>query len=336
MNPGDGTARSGAWPLASLVQRTMAATRRLGGRTRRPGRGRLAWGLMVLFIAVLVLIVAAPQLLTSVSPVDPSGPSLVGPSAAHWFGTDQLGRDIYARTIWGARPVVLASVSGILIAAITGVAAGVIGGVAPRWLSGVIMRLLDIMLALPALLIALMIVAIVGTGPTSVVVAVGFAYAPAFARVIYGSVRSLRTADYITAARAFGARHAHNVFRHLLPNLATEVVVLVSSSIGWAMLTAGTLSFLGFGVSLPKPDWGVDLAAGGQYLQTAWWISTFPGLAITATILLSNYLGDFVSGALDPKHAVRSARDRRAAVRLRMTEDVVTADGVIDVAARHS
>jgi peptide/nickel transport system permease protein len=269
---------------------------------------RIAWGLMALFIVLLVVILAAPQLLTSASPVDPTGLSLTGPSAAHWFGTDQLGRDIYARTIWGARPVVLASISGIIIAAVTGVAAGVIGGVAPAWLSGVIMRLLDIMLALPALLIALMVVAIVGTGTTSVVVAVGFAYAPAFARVIYGSVRRLRTSDYIVAARAFGARHAHNVFRHLLPNLATEVVVLVSSSIGWAVLTAGTLSFLGFGVSLPKPDWGVDLAAGGQYLQTAWWISTFPGLAITVTILLSNYLGDFVGDALDPRRAVKRAR----------------------------
>jgi peptide/nickel transport system permease protein len=308
MSSGNDITRARVRPPASLAQRVMAAKGRLGRRGRRSGHGRLAWGLMLLFVALLVLIVAAPQLLTSYSPLDPIAPALTGPSAAHWFGTDELGRDVFARTIWGARPVVLASISGILLAAVTGVAAGVIGGVAPPWLSGVIMRLLDIMLALPALLIALMVVAIAGTGSTSVVVAVGFAYAPAFARVVYGSVRRLRTADYIVAAQAFGARHAHNVFRHLLPNLATEVVVLVSSSIGWAVLTAGTLSFLGFGVSLPNPDWGVDLSAGGQYLQTAWWISAFPGLAITATILLSNYLGDFVSDALDPKRSVKSAR----------------------------
>lgn len=308
MSSSNEIARARVRPLASLVRHTKAAKGQFGRRGRRPGHRRLAWGLMLLFIVLLVLIVAAPQLLTSYSPLDPSGPGLTGPSAAHWFGTDELGRDVYARTLWGARPVMLASISGIILAAVTGVAAGVIGGVAPPWLSGVIMRLLDIMLALPALLIALMVVAIAGTGPTSVVVAVGFAYAPAFARVVYGSVRRLRTADYIAAAQAFGARHAHNVFRHLLPNLATEVVVLVSSSIGWAVLTAGTLSFLGFGVSLPKPDWGVDLSAGGQYLQTAWWISAFPGLAITATILLSNYLGDFVSDALDPKRSVKSAR----------------------------
>jgi peptide/nickel transport system permease protein len=303
MSPDNDIARPRVRPLGSLARRTKGPR---GRRGRRSGHGRLAWGLMALFVALLVLIVAAPQLLTSYSPVAPSGPGLIGPSGAHWFGTDELGRDIYARTVWGARPILLASISGIILAAVTGVAAGVIGGVAPPWLSGVIMRLLDIMLALPALLIALMVVAIEGTGSTSVVVAVGFAYAPAFARVVYGSVRRLRTADYIVAARAFGARHTHNVFKHLLPNLATEVVVLVSSSIGWAVLTAGTLSFLGFGVSLPQPDWGVDLSAGDQYLQTAWWISTFPGLAITLTILLSNYLGDLVSDALDPKSSMKS------------------------------
>lgn len=308
MNPGDDIATAIEQPVSSSVQDEVSATGRRGKRDWRSVRRRLAWGFMLLLIALLAVIVAAPQLVTSTSPINPTGAALAGPSADHWFGTDQLGRDIYARAIWGAQPVLLASVSGIVIAAITGVAAGIVGGMAPRWLSGLIMRILDIMLALPALLIALMVVAIEGTGTTSVVVAVGFAYAPAFARVIYSSVRRLRTADYIAAAQTFGGSRTHNVFRHLLPNLATEAAVLVSSSIGWAVLTAGTLSFLGFGVSLPKPDWGVDLAAGGQYLETAWWISTFPGLAVTATILLSNYLGDFVGDALDPKRSVKRAR----------------------------
>ncbi|HEX3591515.1 MAG TPA: ABC transporter permease, partial [Pseudonocardiaceae bacterium] len=173
---------------------------------------------------------------------------------------------------------------------------------------GLVMRILDIMLALPALLIALMVVAIVGNGVTSIVIAVGVAYIPAFARVVYGSVQRLRTADYVAAARLFGASRARTVARHLVPNLATEIAVVASSALGWAVLTAATLSFLGFGVNLPNPDWGVDLASGGQYLQTAWWISTFPGLAVTATILLSNYLGDYVSAILDPRRTVRVRR----------------------------
>lgn len=286
---------------------TAAAARRLSSRSRLRRR-RAALALMLLLVAGLVLAVFAPGLFTSQSPLDPSGSVLAAPSGSHWFGTDQLGRDMFARVVGGARPVVVASVSGIAIASVVGVALGVLGGLAPPLLSGLVMRLLDIMLALPALLIALMVVAIAGTGTTSVIVAVGFAYTPAFARVIYSSVREIRTADYMAAASSFGSASGHLVFRHLLPNLSSDIAVLVSSAIGWAVLTATTLSFLGFGVSLPAPDWGVDLASGAQYLETAWWTSTFPGLAITATILLSNYLGDFISDALGTHGAVESPK----------------------------
>jgi peptide/nickel transport system permease protein len=271
-------------------------------------RHSVAWAVLIALLVGLAILVVAPRLFASGNPTEPVATALAGPSGQHWFGTDQLGRDVFTRTIWGARPIVVASITGILIATIAGVAMGLIGGVAPPLVSGLIMRILDVILALPALLIALMVVAIVGTGTTSVVVAVGFAYAPAFARVIYSSVRRLSTADYISASRVFGGSATHSIFRHLLPNLANEIAVLVSSAIGWAVLTAGTLSFLGFGVSLPKPDWGVDLSSGGQYLETAWWISTFPGLSITATILLSNYLGDFVAAALDPHSSVKAPR----------------------------
>lgn len=281
-----------------------------GGRWHLAAPRRRAIGLSVIALIILVLtvVVIAPQLIASGDPTAPAGLSLSGPSGSHWFGTDQLGRDVFTRTIWGARPILYASVVGIAIATVCGVTTGLVGGVAPPLLSGLIMRLLDVILALPALLIALMVVAIVGTGTTSVIVAIAFAYAPAFARVIYGSVRRLRTADYVSAARAFGGTGSHSVVRHLLPNVATEIAVLVSSAIGWAILTAGTLSFLGFGVSLPSPDWGVDLSSGGQYLETAWWISTFPGLAITATILVSNYLGDYVGHVLDPHSSVKAPR----------------------------
>ncbi len=270
--------------------------------------GSLAVAILIIPLAFLAVVVLAPQLVASGDPTASIGEALSGPNGQHWFGTDDLGRDVFTRTIWGARPVIVASVIGILISTVTGVTMGLVGGVAPPLVSGLIMRILDVILALPALLIALMVVAIVGAGTTSVIVAVGVAYAPAFARVVYGSVRRLRTADYISASRVFGSTGTHRVLRHLLPNLATEIAVLVSSAIGWAVLTAGTLSFLGFGVSLPSPDWGVDLASGGKYLDGAWWISTFPGLAITSTILLSNFLGDYVGSALDPHSSVKGPR----------------------------
>jgi peptide/nickel transport system permease protein len=301
-------------PMGESVEATRVAALAVNGGASRRGAvgafftrgGPVTSAVLLILLAFVAVIVFAPKLVASGDPTAFTGTALTGPSGEHWFGTDDLGRDVFTRTIWGARPVIVASVIGILLSTVSGVAMGLIGGVAPPFISGFIMRILDVVLALPALLIALMVVAIIGTGITSVIVAVGVAFAPAFARVVYGSVRRLRTAEYISASRVFGGTAVHSVFRHLLPNLATEIAVLVSSAIGWAVLTAGTLSFLGFGVSLPSPDWGVDLASGGTFLETAWWMSTFPGLAITATILLSNYLGDYVGSAFDPHNAVKA------------------------------
>jgi peptide/nickel transport system permease protein len=263
-------------------------------------RGGIVTGVVLALLLLFLVVVAAfPGLVAPGDPAASTGAALSGPSGSHWFGTDDLGRDVLTRTVWGARPILLACAVGI--PTVAGVSLGLLGGMTRGLVSGMVMRALDVMLALPALLIAMMVVAIVGTGVTSIVTAVGAAYIPAFARVVYGSVQKLRTADYVAAARLFGAGRVRTVIRHMVPNLATEIAVLASSAIGWAALTAATLSFLGFGVSLPAPDWGVDLAAGGQYLSTAWWVSTFPGLAITATILLSNYLGDYVGSILDPR-----------------------------------
>jgi peptide/nickel transport system permease protein len=273
------------------------------------GRGGLVSGVVLAALVLFVVVITIfPGWVAPGDPTASSGGALQAPGAGHLFGTDDLGRDMLTRTVWGAAPILTASFLGILIATVLGVTLGLLGGMTRGFVSGLVMRVLDVMLALPALLIALMVVAIVGTGTTSVVVAVGVAYIPAFARVVYGSVQRLRTADYVAAARLFGASRPRTVIRHLLPNLATEIAVVASSAVGWAVLTAATLSFLGFGVSLPAPDWGVDLSSGGQYLQTAWWISTFPGLAITATILLSNYLGDYVSAILDPRRTIRVRR----------------------------
>jgi ABC-type dipeptide/oligopeptide/nickel transport system permease subunit len=272
-------------------------------------RGGLVSGIVLALLVLFLVVVAVfPGAIAPSDPTASVGGAFQPPDGAHWFGTDDLGRDVLTRTVWGAHPILLASVVGILIATVAGVSLGLLGGLARGFVSGLVMRVLDVMLALPALLIALMVVAIVGTGVTSIVIAVGVAYIPAFARVVYGSVQRLRTADFVAAARLFGASRLRTVVRHLLPNLATEIAVVASSAIGWAVLTAATLSFLGFGVALPAPDWGVDLSSGGQYLETAWWISTFPGLAITAAILLSNFLGDYVGSILDPRRTVRVRR----------------------------
>jgi peptide/nickel transport system permease protein len=285
-------------------------------RTPRSGldykhiRHQLGWVFSAVVVVFGVMVIAAPGLLTHIDPIDTSDQVLQGPSGAHWFGTDQLGRDVFTRVVYGTRPVLVAGVLGVGLAALGGVTLGVVGGV-PRLLGAVVMRVVDVLLALPVLLIALLVMATVGTGLTSIMIAVGIAYTPGFARVVNSSVRKLRSAEYVQAAKVFGSTGLRTALRHLLPNLATEIVVLISSAIGWATLTATTLSFLGLGVRLPAPDWGSDLAGGATYLSTAWWLSTFPGAAITVTILLANFLGDHVVAALDPRSGVRPKQTLR-------------------------
>src|SRR6266705_1430893 len=270
-----------------------------------PVRRRLGQAVLVIGSAIVLLLLVAPGLIAHVSPTVTGDDILRPPGGAHWFGTDQLGRDMFSRTIYGARPVLAASLLGVVLATVAGVALGVAAGVAPRWLNSVIMRVIDVLLALPVLLIALILIATAGSGVRSIVIAIGVAFTPGFARIVEASVRTLRSVDYVSAARVFGSTAARTSVRHLIPNLMTEVVVLGTSAIGWAVLTATTLSFLGLGVQLPQPDWGSDLAAGATYLATSWWLSTFPGLAITATILAANFIGDYLMTALDPRDGVR-------------------------------
>jgi len=259
----------------------------------------------VVAVIVVIVLLAAPGLIAHVQPTVTGNNILQGPSGAHWFGTDQLGRDVFSRTIYGSRPVLIASLLGVVLATVAGVALGVAAGIAPRWLNSVLMRIIDVLLALPVLLIALILIATAGSGIGSIVLAIGVAFTPGFARIVEASVRTLRSVEYVQAARVFGSTGVRTSVRHLIPNLMTEVVVLGTSAVGWAVLTATTLSFLGLGVQLPQPDWGSDLAAGATYLSTSWWLPTFPGLAITITILAANFIGDYLMTALDPRDGVR-------------------------------
>jgi peptide/nickel transport system permease protein len=270
--------------------------------SRLRGLARLA-PLLTLLLFVLLLVL--PSALAPTAPSVTTDDILAAPSATHWFGTDQLGRDVFSRTVFGARPVLVASLLGVVVAMLAGVTVGVLAGTAPRWLNSVVMRGVDVLLALPVLLIALILIATAGSGVRSIVAAIGIAFTPGFARVVEASVRKLRSAEYVQASQVFGSTALRTAVRHLLPNLMTEVVVLGSSAIGWAVLTATTLSFLGLGVQLPAPDWGSDLAAGATSLATSWWLSTFPGLAITVTILLANFSGDYLMTALDPREGAR-------------------------------
>jgi peptide/nickel transport system permease protein len=255
---------------------------------------------MVLILAAYAVVLIAPGLLAHTSPLSQGTDVLAAPGAGHLAGTDQLGRDVYSRVIYGARPVLFGSLGGVLLATLAGVAVGIAGGIAPRWIGAVIMRVVDVLLALPVLLVALILIATIGSGVNSIILALGVAYTPGFARVVEASVRRLRSVEYVQAARLFGSSGLRTSWQHLLPNLLTEIMVMASSAVGWAVLTATTLSFLGLGVQLPNADWGSDLGAGAASLASAWWLATFPGIGITVTIFVGNFTGDWIMGLIDP------------------------------------
>jgi peptide/nickel transport system permease protein len=260
---------------------------------------------------VLAFVVVLSVLAPLISPYDPIGitsDTLKGPSSAHWFGTDEFGRDVLSRVLWGSRLTLITAVGGVALAAAVGVPLGLIAGYASNWSSGLVMRVMDVLLAFPGFLLALVIVTVLGQGLVSVGIAIGVSFIPVFARVVYGSTLAAKASEYVVAAKVIGCRQSRIVSRHILPNVVSGIVVIATSAIGWAILLAAALNFLGFGVQLPTAEWGADLSHGKDWLGPAWWISTFPGIAITITIFASNYLGDWVGSTVDTDSSLADER----------------------------
>lgn len=255
-----------------------------------------------LVLALLLVVVLLGPL---VAPADPTEQVLTvakqGPSAAHPFGTDQFGRDILSRVIAGARNTMGMPLLAIGLALVCGVLPGLVAGYAGGWADSLIMRLIDILLAFPGLLLALMIVAMLGTGMLNIMFAIGISLIPVYTRMARGSALSISQEAYVDAARVLGSSNLRVLLRHILPNLWGPLIVLSTTAIGWGILTGAALNFLGLGVHPPTPEWGADLAAGRNYLRANWWITTFPGLAIMVTILSVNLVGDALTAILDPK-----------------------------------
>ena len=257
-------------------------------------------GGVVLLLLILVA-VGAPV----IAPYDPVAQDydhlLQGSTLQHPFGTDDFGRDILSRVIYGARISLTVGFLGTLLGVAIGVLIGVPAGYYGGWYDGLAMRLLDIQLAFPGLLLAIAIIAVLGVGAQNVVVAIGIFSVPVFARVLRGSILSLKQQDFVTAARALGANDRRLMFVHLLPNALAPALVIATLRLGTAILTAASLSFLGLGIRPPSPEWGAMLSDGRQFLQLAPHVAIFPGLAILLTVLALNLLGDGLRDALDPK-----------------------------------
>jgi peptide/nickel transport system permease protein len=262
-------------------------------------RGAVVGGVVLLLVATLAVL--APL----IAPYDPAtmgtGASLAPPSAAHPFGTDTFGRDIYSRVLNGARISLSVGLVAVAIEASLGVVLGLVSGYYGGWIDGVMMRVIDVLLAFPGILLALAIVSVLGISLTNLMVAVGIGGVPSFARLIRGSTLSVKENLYVTVARSMGALDTSIMFRHILPNIISPFIVYATLRIAFAIIATSSLSFLGLGAKSPSPEWGVMLSDGREFMRVAPWVTTFPGLAIMLSVLGINLLGDGLRDVLDPR-----------------------------------
>ena len=274
----------------------------------RFSRNRLSVFGLALVIVLLIVAVTAPLWIPY--PNDVTGnvnmaERLMPPSAAHFFGTDDAGRDVFSRTIMATRISFEVGVIILVVAIVIGVTLGAIAGYFGGVTNQIIMRLTDIMLTFPGIFLALAISAALGRGILNATLALSVTWWPGYCRLVEAQMLKMREEDFVAGARAIGASNARIIFRHILPNLLTAIIVKASMDFGFAVLSLASLGFIGIGVLPPEPDWGSMIAAGRRFIPASWWYSTFPGLFMFITVLAFNLLGDGLRDLLDPNSTVR-------------------------------
>jgi peptide/nickel transport system permease protein len=268
-------------------------------RSFRRNRAALI-GLVIISLFLLIALLAP-----LVSPGNPDafslGDQLSSPSVAHPLGTDELGRDTLSRLIWGSRITLLMTLGAVVLALVSGASLGIVAGFRGGWADILIMRCMDVLLALPTFLLAVAIIAALGVGTTNVILAVGISSMPMFARIARGSTISVKQEEYVMAVRAVGASTNRIMWRHILPNVTSALLVQTTLRLATAILTASGLSFLGLGPQPPTAEWGAMLSAGRNYITSSPQLATIPGLAILFVTIGFNLLGDGLRDALDPR-----------------------------------
>ncbi len=261
--------------------------------------------LSVVMVVALVLVALIGPIVAPYSPTAQSLPDqLLPPSPQHWLGTDEFGRDILSRILSGARLALLIGLVADAVALIFGSLLGLLAAFYGRWADAVVMRAMDMFLAFPYLLLAMVVIAVLGPGLTSAMIAIGVVYVPQFARLVRSSALAVREEQYVEAARALGVGRTRIVLRHALPNVAPPAIAQATLLFGIAILEVAGLGFLGLGAQPPTPEWGAMLAESRTYILTSWWLSAFPGLAIMISVLAFTLIGDFLRDLLD----VRASR----------------------------
>jgi peptide/nickel transport system permease protein len=260
---------------------------------------------MVTFIILSVIVVTA-ILAPIIAPYDPEENNLPDalqpPSLKHFMGTDQFGRDIFSRVIFGARPSLTVAFVSIFLASLMGVFLGVVAGYVGGYVDTVIMRIMDVFFAFPLVVLAIAVMAALGPGIINVIIVVVFVSTPQFVRIARGSALAEKGKPYVLAAKSLGVNDLRIMFRHILPNIVSPTIVQATVMMAWAILTESALSFIGVGIRPPAPSWGFLLSEARNYVVSGeWWMTLFPGLAITITALTFNFMGDTLRDALDPK-----------------------------------
>ena len=254
---------------------------------------------------ILILFILMAVLAPVIAPYDPyymdASATLAPPSAEHLLGTDNMGRDILSRIFYGAQISLKVSIVSVSIATAAGVILGVVAGYFGKLTDGIISRILEIMFAFPEVLLALLIMSILGPSLNNIMIAIGIVYTPIFARITRGAVLSVKDSLYVEAARSIGVKDSIIIVRHILPNILSPILVQITLSLAFAILSEASLSFLGIGVEPDIPSWGIMLNNGKAWIEIAWWVGVFPGIAIALAVLGFNILGDGLRDVLAPR-----------------------------------
>jgi peptide/nickel transport system permease protein len=260
----------------------------------------------MLGLAVVVFFVALALFAPWIAPYDPVATSWsavrAAPTAAHWFGADELGRDVLSRIVWGARASILAGMVSVSISLALGVPIGMAAGYLGRWVDALISRITDAMLACPFLILAIALAAFLGPSLTNAMIAIGISATPVFIRLTRAQVLAAKSEDYVEAARALGNPHLRIALRHIFPNIVAPLIVQATLAIAAAVIAEASLSFLGLGQQPPAPSWGSMLNTARNYVDQAPWMAIWPGVSIFLLVLSFNLLGDGLRDALDPRH----------------------------------
>ena len=285
--------------LSATIPREISPGRRALDRLARRRGAMIALG-VVLFFVILALL--AP----GIAPYDPLATSWSAvrkaPSAGHWFGTDEIGRDVLSRVVWGTRASLLAGVVSVSISLVFGVPIGLAAGYLGGWIDALISRMTDAMLACPFLILAIAFAAFLGPSLTNAMIAIGISAMPIFIRLTRAQVLSAKAEDYVEAARALGNPHLRIALRHIFPNIVAPLIVQATLAIAAAVIAEASLSFLGLGQQPPAPSWGSMLNTARNYVDQAPWMAIWPGVSIFLLVLSFNLLGDGLRDALDPRH----------------------------------